>query len=243
MCGEITPAKFWQPQVRLTFNGSCDQSTQDRRKLEPMPTIASRHRQACPSGMTINPEISIGGIDVEATARRHKRRIVECRKRSSQECPQLCYPMIGYFDHLLTRVKRKAIPARMRNVGIEDDKIRRGKESRIGRLQVEDRVPSYLQDRGQVTYKECRPGTGGDDDLISKKGVPCTSAYPSHLMVFCDRGIGCLIGIQHDSFCLGKPNESSYHAATLHVPTLRLKSHRRRLLVSRRGTVARCSLL
>src|SRR5215813_14597864 len=105
----------------------------------------------------------------------------------------LSYPVIGYFDHLLPWMKWKAIPARVRNVGIEDDKIRRGEESRIGRLQVEDGMSSDLQDRGKVRYKECRPGARGDDDLFSIKGVPCTSAYPSHLMVCFDQGIDHLI--------------------------------------------------
>src|SRR5437016_3151674 len=81
----IAPAKFRQPAVRLSFNGIGDQSAQDRRELESMPTIARSHCETCPLRMTINPEISIGGINVEATARINKRRIVQCRKGSKQE--------------------------------------------------------------------------------------------------------------------------------------------------------------
>ena len=59
----------------------------------------------------------------------------------------LTYAVISDFDHVLTRMKWEAIPARLRNIGSKDDKIRWDKEIRIGRLKVKDRMPSYLRNR------------------------------------------------------------------------------------------------
>src|SRR5436305_14914195 len=111
-----------------------------------MPIIARSHCETFPLRMTINPEISIGSINVEATARINKRRIVQCRKSSKQECPQPLYiayghqplillwmehlpsPVMTDFDHVLARVKREAIPASSCNIGSKDDEIRWGKQ-------------------------------------------------------------------------------------------------------------------
>jgi len=57
--GNIEPAKFGQPGIRLSFNGIGDQSSQNRRELEAIPTIASRHGETCPSRMTINGIVNL----------------------------------------------------------------------------------------------------------------------------------------------------------------------------------------
>ena len=43
MPGSITPAKFWQPGVRLAFDGIGDQAAEDRGELEAVAVIAGSY--------------------------------------------------------------------------------------------------------------------------------------------------------------------------------------------------------